>query len=111
MSQCFTSLRTFISFLTYDILPRSHWSKVNGDDTITWGPDPLLTPTGIEQALDARKLWQKEIPFGVPVPSRHYSSPLKRALDTWKTTFVGDGARVTILEVCICTNMIKRKFS
>ncbi|KAI0088466.1 histidine phosphatase superfamily [Irpex rosettiformis] len=77
-----------------------HWSKLNGDDTMIWGPDPLLAPAGIEQALDARKAWQKEIPFGIPVPQRHYASPLKRALDTWKTIFAEDGARVTILEHC-----------
>ncbi|KAI0768927.1 phosphoglycerate mutase-like protein [Irpex lacteus] len=77
-----------------------HWSKLNGDDTITWGPDPLLTPAGIEQARDARRAWAKEIPFGIPVPSRHYASPLKRALDTWTTVFAEDGAGVIVLENC-----------
>lgn len=89
----------------------SYWSKLNGDSEITWGPDPLLTPTGIDQAREARAAWKKEIPFGVPVPHRHYASPLKRALDTWKIVFVGDSGqdsegilseeerRVVILEV------------
>ncbi|KAI0689928.1 phosphoglycerate mutase-like protein [Cytidiella melzeri] len=78
----------------------AHWSKLNGDDEITWGPDPLLTPAGVEQARDARRAWKKEVPFGIPVPVRHYASPLKRALDTWKTVFAEDGLWVTILENC-----------
>ncbi|KAI0345470.1 phosphoglycerate mutase-like protein [Trametopsis cervina] len=77
-----------------------YWSKLNGDNEITWGPDPLLTPLGLEQARDARNAWQQEIPFSIPVPKRHYASPLKRALDTWKTTFADDGWSVTVLENC-----------
>lgn len=76
----------------------SYWSKLNGDSEMTWGPDPLLTPTGIDQARDARAAWKKELPFGIPVPRRHYSSPLKRALDTWKVVFVGEDNHDGVLE-------------
>lgn len=65
-----------------------YWSKLNGDDEITWGPDPLLTPLGLAQAVDAQEVWRREAAHGVPVPERHFLSPLKRALDTWKATFL-----------------------
>ncbi len=84
------------------------WSKLNGDDELTWGPDALLTPTGKAQALDARAAWEAELEFGVPTPHKFYSSPLRRALDTWAGTFAGESAilpeekrRVLILEVTI----------
>ena len=52
-----------------------------------WGPDPLLTPLGIAQAVDAHEAWRSEIQHELPEPEVHYLSPLKRAIDTWKTTF------------------------
>ncbi|KAG2010599.1 hypothetical protein CC2G_013411 [Coprinopsis cinerea AmutBmut pab1-1] len=86
----------------------SHWSKLNGDGEIVWGPDPLLTPTGIEQAKDVRKMWEKEISAGLGLPSKIYSSPLSRALRTCFITFDGllpvedsEGeSRVLIVEDC-----------
>ncbi|KAG2010598.1 hypothetical protein CC2G_013411 [Coprinopsis cinerea AmutBmut pab1-1] len=85
-----------------------HWSKLNGDGEIVWGPDPLLTPTGIEQAKDVRKMWEKEISAGLGLPSKIYSSPLSRALRTCFITFDGllpvedsEGeSRVLIVEDC-----------
>ncbi|CAL1713864.1 unnamed protein product [Somion occarium] len=65
----------------------AYWSKLDGDSEITWGPDALLTPLGETQALQAREAWKSEIPKGIPVPAKFYSSPLRRALDTWKETF------------------------
>ncbi|EMD40116.1 hypothetical protein CERSUDRAFT_151079, partial [Gelatoporia subvermispora B] len=63
------------------------YSKLFGDDEFTWGPDPLLTPLGIDQAQAARTAWQAELPKGIPLPQCFYCSPLKRALDTWRITF------------------------
>ncbi|OCH90902.1 phosphoglycerate mutase-like protein [Obba rivulosa] len=63
------------------------FSKQFGDDEITWGPDPLLTPLGIAQAHAARTAWLAELPNGIPLPQLFYCSPLKRALDTWRITF------------------------
>lgn len=85
-----------------------HWSTLNGDDELTWGPDPLLTPLGQSQAEDAKKAWKDELSHGIPLPEKCYGSPLKRALDTWALTLGGSGEdevisgdrrRVTILEV------------
>ncbi|PSS37959.1 hypothetical protein PHLCEN_2v216 [Hermanssonia centrifuga] len=64
-----------------------YYSKLYGDEEMTWGPDPLLTPLGHVQAADAHQAWLAEIPHGIPQPERHYVSPLKRALDTWAVTF------------------------
>lgn len=66
----------------------SYWSKLDGDGNITWGPDALLTPTGEAQAADARTAWKQELTHGAPLPTVFLSSPLRRALDTWKITFV-----------------------
>lgn len=81
-----------------------HYSKLNGDSTMTWGPDPPLTPLGEDQARAARLAWLEEVPRGLPAPERCFASPLRRALSTWTLTFQGDeilagtSRRVTILE-------------
>ena len=67
-----------------------HWSKLNGEGELVWGPDPLLTPFGESQALEARAAWEEEISAGIPTPQKFYSSPHKRALDTWTLTFAGE---------------------
>ncbi|KAL4242991.1 Histidine phosphatase superfamily protein [Abortiporus biennis] len=86
-----------------------YWSKLNGDEELTWGPDPLLTPLGQTQGEEARVTWKEELQYGIPVPDRFLSSPLKRALDTWTATFGKDGEgevvdkgkkKVLILEDC-----------
>ncbi|RPD62745.1 phosphoglycerate mutase-like protein, partial [Lentinus tigrinus ALCF2SS1-7] len=66
-----------------------HWSKLNGDGELVWGPDPDLTQLGIDQAKAAREAWATERAFGIPLPERHYASPLQRALRTFHETFVG----------------------
>lgn len=78
-----------ISYLLTSRSPHknSYWSKLNGDGNITWGPDALLTPLGETQAAGARTAWKKELADGVPLPTKFLSSPLRRALDTWKITF------------------------
>ncbi|THH21431.1 hypothetical protein EUX98_g8388 [Antrodiella citrinella] len=87
----------------------AHWSTLNGDEELTWGPDPLLTPLGQSQALEARDAWLAELSCDIPLPETFYSSPLKRALDTWSLTFAGFGndevlpkeqRKVTVLEDC-----------
>ncbi|KAF8887452.1 phosphoglycerate mutase [Gymnopilus junonius] len=81
-----------------------HWSKLNGDGEIIWGPDPLLTPLGKDQAEAIGREWAKEAAAGLPPPHRRYCSPLSRALDTCDIMF--DGAfedhshAVLIVENC-----------
>lgn len=86
----------------------SHWSKLNGDGELVWGPDAQLTPLGGLQAEEARRAWQKELTCGMPVPEKLFASPLRRALETWRITFDGnedtqilppEQRRVLILEV------------
>lgn len=91
----------------------SYWSKLDGDGELTWGPDALLTPLGQSQALNAKAAWETELNAGIPVPQKFYSSPLRRALDTWTLTFTGANSttvpantahtkrRVLILEVSL----------
>lgn len=73
---------------------------------MVWGPDPNLTPTGEEQAKAASTAWKTELKHGIPLPQKHYASPLQRALNTFRLTFQEGGfvdrssLRVTILEVC-----------
>ena len=66
-----------------------YWSKLNGDDELTWGPDPELTEIGIEQAKAAREAWKTEHAHGIPLPEKHYGSPFQRALRTFQETFEG----------------------
>ena len=66
----------------------SHWSKLDGDGNLSWGPDALLTPTGEAQAVSARIAWKKELENGVPLPTKFIVSPHRRALDTFKITFL-----------------------
>lgn len=66
-----------------------YWSKLDGDGTIVWGPDALLTPLGVQQAEAAHNKWLDEIPSGIPVPNVIYSSPLTRATRTLEITWTG----------------------
>ncbi|KAI9059301.1 phosphoglycerate mutase-like protein [Trametes sanguinea] len=81
-----------------------HWSKLNGDEEIVWGPDPDLTALGVSQAQAARRLWETERERGVPLPQTQYASPMRRALRTWHEIFVEsdllsqEQRRVLILE-------------
>ncbi|KAF9779231.1 phosphoglycerate mutase, partial [Thelephora terrestris] len=64
-----------------------HWSRLDGDGEIVWGPDSFLTPLGIQQAEAAHNKWLHEMPSGTPVPTVFYSSPLTRALRTLEITW------------------------
>ncbi|QRW11551.1 histidine phosphatase family containing protein [Ceratobasidium sp. AG-Ba] len=66
-----------------------HWSLLNGDGKIVWGPDPELTDLGREQARAAHKGWVDELAKDdpVPLPTRLFSSPLSRAASTCDITF------------------------
>ncbi|KAF9523125.1 phosphoglycerate mutase-like protein [Crepidotus variabilis] len=66
-----------------------YWSKLNGDGEIVWGPDPKLTPLGIEQARTIHEGWVTEAKFGLPAPLNRYSSPLTRAMLTALIIFNG----------------------
>jgi len=60
---------------------------LNGDGTLVWGPDALLTQLGVQQAEAAHSKWICEIPSGIPVPTVFYSSPLTRAARTLEITW------------------------
>jgi len=62
---------------------------LNGDDSMTWGPDPKLTELGIKQAQAIHTAWTDEIIHGIPLPESLYSSPFSRALHTALITFDG----------------------
>ncbi|GAA5913522.1 hypothetical protein JCM8208_000700 [Rhodotorula glutinis] len=64
-----------------------YWSMLNGDGNMTWGPDPLLTPVGVSQAMRNTAAWVKEARAGVPLPQSLYSSPLSRAMSTLEITW------------------------
>ncbi|GJJ13716.1 hypothetical protein Clacol_007972 [Clathrus columnatus] len=64
-----------------------HWAKLNGDGKIVWGPDPVLTELGIQQAYNVNEVWKEEQEFGIPLPESLYSSPLTRAVNTAVITF------------------------
>lgn len=56
---------------------------------MTWGPDPLLTSVGRQQAQNINEAWKEELQWGVPVPERLYSSPFSRAVHTAVVSFSG----------------------
>lgn len=51
------------------------------------GPDALLTPKGIQQALVANAAWKAQIDASVPLPQTFLSSPLSRAASTLNLTW------------------------
>ncbi|KII90523.1 hypothetical protein PLICRDRAFT_39086 [Plicaturopsis crispa FD-325 SS-3] len=76
-------------------------SRLEGDGTMTWGPDPQLTPLGVQQAEAARALWITERAAGAPLPDKMFCSPFQRALKTCAVTFGGvveHGKIVLVLE-------------
>ncbi|KZP29798.1 phosphoglycerate mutase-like protein [Athelia psychrophila] len=81
-----------------------YWAALNGDGELVWGPDPLLTDVGEEQAKEAHAAWAAEIPSGALLPEKLYTSPMTRAMHTNDITFEGlyAGSRptVTIVENC-----------
>ncbi|KAK7433653.1 putative phosphoglycerate mutase pmu1 [Stygiomarasmius scandens] len=82
-----------------------HWSKLERDDELIWGPDAPLTPLGKDQAKQVRAAWQQELPFNIFLPETHYCSPMTRAMQTCLITFEGlslteNLARPIVLEDC-----------
>lgn len=70
---------------------QSHWAKLDGDGTITWA-DAHLTPRGEAQARAMRTFWADAAStLHLPLPPRHYASPLARCLDTCVLAFSGGG--------------------
>ncbi|KZV90759.1 phosphoglycerate mutase-like protein [Exidia glandulosa HHB12029] len=72
---------------------RNKLAVLEGDGEIKWGPDPLLTSVGLEQAKTAHEAWKKYTP---PTPDVFFCSPHRRALRTCAITFPGQ--RVKVLE-------------
>jgi len=65
------------------------WSALTGDGEIVWGPDPELTPKGIQEAQNVNDAWKKELPHGMPIPHRWFASPFQRSCNTLLITFDG----------------------
>lgn len=64
-----------------------HWARLDGDDKRTW-VDANLTEKGEQQALAISTLLKSSgAQSGLPVPSRHYTSPLARCLETTRLAF------------------------
>ncbi|KAI5961493.1 PMU3 [Candida theae] len=66
----------------------NHWSKLNGDDEYTWGPDAELTQESIDLAKRNSKLVAQELENNqhrnklLITPQKMYVSPLSRSIDT-----------------------------
>lgn len=71
------------------------WALLTGDDEITWGPDPELTPLGESQARDVNQAWRKQLEAAqaqldhAPLPTRLFSSPFKRSCRTLQLSYEG----------------------
>lgn len=65
-----------------------HWLHLTGDGEIVWAPDPELTELGQAQAKDNNYQLKIEISRGLQVPTKWFSSPFRRSVDTligsWK---------------------------
>ncbi|ORY29348.1 histidine phosphatase superfamily [Naematelia encephala] len=64
-----------------------YWSLQNTDGNITWGPDAVLTPNGVAQALAVNAAWKEQQQAGVPLPQKLYSSPMRRSTSTLNLTW------------------------
>ncbi|ODO04556.1 hypothetical protein I350_05160 [Cryptococcus amylolentus CBS 6273] len=66
------------------------WALLTGDDEITWGPDPPLTPLGIQQAQSIYAAWSREVKQGAPVGAGQMKwlvSPLVRTNQTLEASW------------------------
>ncbi|QDS77733.1 hypothetical protein FKW77_004474 [Venturia effusa] len=67
----------------------SYWSRLDGNAERTWA-DAHLTTLGIQQAKALNAFWRDASEDGaVPWPSKYYTSPLTRCLETVDATFSG----------------------
>jgi broad specificity phosphatase PhoE len=68
---------------------QAHWAKLEGNEKITWA-DPHLTEVGKRQAQAMRDFWgDAATNHMLPLPGRHYVSPLARCLETCETALTG----------------------
>lgn len=63
-----------------------YWAKLDGDGTIVWA-DARLTPLGTQQAQDMKLFWETSVATKLPLPRRHFASPLTRCLQTCQLAF------------------------
>lgn len=66
-----------------------YWLKICGDGEIVWAPDPELTDLGNSQATDNHNQLEIELEDGLEVPSKWYTSPFRRSVDTLIGTWDG----------------------
>lgn len=66
-----------------------YWLKICGDGEIVWAPDPELTDLGNSQATDNHDQLEIELEDGLEVPSKWYTSPFRRSVDTLIGTWDG----------------------
>lgn len=59
-----------------------YWLRICGDGEIVWAPDPELTELGLAQAKDNYHQLEYELSDGLVPPSKFYSSPFRRSVDT-----------------------------
>jgi broad specificity phosphatase PhoE len=65
------------------------WARLDGNEKITWA-DAHLTESGLKQARGLNLFWRDAFLNGkVPTPSRYYTSPLVRCLETVDASFSG----------------------
>jgi len=64
-----------------------YWARLDGDGETVWA-DAHLTGKGIDQANTMKTFWvNSSVSVGLPLPRRHYSSPLTRCLQTCERAF------------------------
>lgn len=66
-----------------------YWLKRCGDGEIVWAPDPELTELGLSQAKDNHHQLKVELADGLRFPTKWYSSPFRRSIDTLIGTWDG----------------------
>lgn len=66
-----------------------YWLRRTGDGEIVWAPDAELTDLGIQQAQDNHKQFKIELEDGLELPTRWFSSPFRRSIDTLIGTWDG----------------------
>ena len=79
------ALPNILSTASHHLLPS--YSKIDGNGTVSWGPDALLTDKGKAQAANVSVAWKAQAKLGVPLPQSFYSSPLSRSMDTLNITW------------------------
>jgi hypothetical protein len=68
----------------------AHWTFLNTDGNLVWGPDPYLTDLGESQAASVYQAWLREYQYGAPInpnEMKWYVSPMTRACQTMIGSF------------------------